>query len=304
MKKISLLLIILFSLSLYGFDWQTKGGTVQSDEELGLANTVELTTPNGYEITVKNEELVTSETADVIFSLTNRFNELEYIKVGTMTFHVLDNLIRVVIIPSSFTYNDRNYMENVEAGIQFTYQNEVLTYNFRIRIRNMFLKLQGAYINEETLCTKIEEALQNPQQFIVRRDPDYLLSKVEELEEKIVQLEAQDRQLTQRLVSTDQRLTRNDQILVNNIKKVLNESRAEDDKIRFAQIAYHNNELLAGEKPVSKEIIKQVLEMYQNDTSLDVDTIFERMKEKEIEISKKEIHIILVTYENRFPEEE
>ncbi len=309
-RLIAFLFCITITASLYAYNWEADGYTVVQPEEgeeepIG----VQLKTPSGKSITILNEENVNAEKAATIREISGILFGFQYISVESITFDVRRNTMRILAVPESFVYNDRDMIENLTAGLSFFYESGALKYNFRIKYRSMYIRIDGAYIDEASLCAKIEEAVSDPQSFIARRDSEYLLQKINDLEEKIKQLETSvveaDKQLAENdriLQETDRTLMRNDRVIVSNIQKVQKESRETDEKIRTAQIAYHNNEVLAGEKPISKEIIKAVLDIHKQNPSLDVDGIAEICKERELEVSKKEINIILVSYENIFPE--
>ncbi|MFW5808830.1 MAG: hypothetical protein ACOCWH_07230 [Spirochaetota bacterium] len=298
MKK---LYIILFCCAmcapLCAYDWQASGFSPLSEgnEE---ESSVMLRTPEGRRITIINQQNADQESAETIRELTERFFAFEHIKIKSLTFDIRENTIRIILIPSEFTYNNTDMLDNMAAGLNFTYENQILRYNFRVKSQKMFLRINGVFIDEEMLGDKIAEALSDPQSFITRRDADYMLSRIQQLEDKIELLQAKDKKHDE----TDSTLMKNDRIIANNIRKVQAKSREEDEKIRYAQIAYHNNELFAGEKPIDRKIITTVLEIYRGNTSLDVDGIYRICQEREIEVSKKEIHIILVSYENVIPE--
>jgi hypothetical protein len=67
------------------------------------------------------------------------------------------------------------------SGMLFSIENGNLLYNFRIKKDTYFIRINGAYISEKVLCDKVGEAINTPQTFVQRRDPDYLLASFDKL---------------------------------------------------------------------------------------------------------------------------
>ena len=56
---------------------------------------------------------------------------------------------------------------------------DTLTYNFRMKIQGLFIKIKGEYLTEDLILGKMTEAQRNPRAYVRKRDPEYFLRKLE-----------------------------------------------------------------------------------------------------------------------------
>jgi hypothetical protein len=182
MKHIALCcLIMLVSAPLFAYDWQSKQITreASSDKE---DKTIALKDSAGNMFYVENGEDITEEEVTSILSIKDSIFGWQSIKIKEARFVSEGGVISVLITPESVTWNSVDITPNLTAGMLFSFENQTLSYNFRIKKDNYFLRITGAYISEKVLCDKMLEAVQTPQTFVQRRDPDYLLSHIDKID--------------------------------------------------------------------------------------------------------------------------
>jgi len=140
-----------------------------------------------------------------------------------------------------------------------------LRYNFRITKNEIFLRLNDKFIEEELLCKRMKEALDDPIAYLKKREPEYFLQKLNELEENMV-------------------------ILKNN-----------QEKLTQSVLYFENSGFLGfGNTPVKSSVIKRIVELKTADPSLDMAKIKETLSKEKVEATDKEIKLILNVFYNDF----
>ena len=182
MKHIALCcLMMLVSAPLFAYDWQSKQITreVSSDKE---DKTLLLKDSSGNMFYVENGDDLTDEEVVSILTIKDSIFGWQNIKIKEARFVSEGGVINMLITPESVLCNSVDIAKNLTAGMLFSFENQTLSYNFRIKKDNYFLRINGAYISEKVLCDKMLEAVQTPQTFVQRRDPDYLLSHIDKID--------------------------------------------------------------------------------------------------------------------------
>jgi hypothetical protein len=169
------------SAPVFAYDWQAKQITHETslDKE---DKTIALKDSAGNLFFVENGTDVTEEEASAILTLKETFFSWQSIKIKEIRFVSESGAVNVLIMPESVLWNSVDITSNLTAGMAFSLENQSLVYNFRIKKDNYFLRINGAYISEKVLCDKMLEAVQTPQTFVQRRDPDYLLSHIDRMD--------------------------------------------------------------------------------------------------------------------------
>ncbi len=287
-KKIlvfAFIILSFFPLSTFAaVDWNTLGYEIVAK---GEENDIVLQ-KGSWRFLLVNESEVTQQHAEAIGKMNELFASWTFIKVRNLKYVITPTSIDVFVIPRSFDYNGKSYMDNVGAGLQFIYSEEAMRYSFRIKRGDMFLKISGVYIEEEVLTKKIEEAIADPRTFIQRRDADYLLNKVERLEEKMD------------TIAADNIRVRNE---VRQLSTTVNQTANATIKTRNAVVAYNNNRLFYGAKPIPQEKIIKILQMRKNNPSASIDDLMKKFNEIDYKVTRKEVEIVLQAYNNEFKKE-
>lgn len=291
MKRILFTFVILFSaispLSA-AVDWTEQGFDIVAR---GEENDIVLQ-KGEWRFLVVNESEAKPADAIAIDRMNTTFSSWKFIRIRNIKYVITQSSIDVFLIPRSFDYNGRSYMDNVVAGLQLVYSEEALRYSFRIKRGEMFLKISGVYIEEEVLTKKIEEAVADPQAFIQRRDADYLLNVVDRLEDKMDLLTADNIRVKEdisRLQASNTQLTTR-----------LNATTKSAQNTKNVVVAYANDHIFYGAKPIPREKVTRILQMRQSYPTLSLDDLMDKFREIEYEVTKKEVEIVLQAYNNEF----
>ena len=119
---------------------------------------------------------------------------LKFIKVSAMRFVASPQSIQATVNSKSLTCSSKDYLSYVPTHMLFIYNNDnSLEYNFRIVVNNIFVRIKGIWDREEIekndLCAQLELAVKNPSLYLRKRDPEYLLSLLSDLEKKVKTLQ-------------------------------------------------------------------------------------------------------------------
>ena len=173
--------IIMVTTPVMAVDWQAKQITRETalDKE---DKTAAFKDAAGNIFFIDNTGEETEEEVAAIIMIKDTLYAWQSMKIKDLRF-VLDNgIITAIVMPESLSWNSVNLIPNLPAGLMFIYENQTINYNFRIKKDNYFLRINGAFISEKVLCDKMSEAINTPQTFVQRRDPDYLLSHIDRID--------------------------------------------------------------------------------------------------------------------------
>jgi len=259
----SLIFILLLCSPLYSFDWKGEGLAEKSSTISRDGSILELSDSKGGSVVVKYSGSLDDSDAKMILEIRKAILSWKNIRVKRIRFLVSQAGIDIVAFPDSFMCEGKDMLVYVPAGIHFSYTDS-LEYNFRITLENLFIRIRGSYIDEIELCTKIIEAVNNPREYIRKRDPEYFLSKLDMLEKNYSRLE-KDYQM-----------------------------------LRTAVMALHNTGFFRGTTPVSIDVITRTVELKKSDPSITDKKILEVLKKEKIKATGKEVSLVLEVYFNEF----
>ena len=187
MKKILVLCMVLCCGALYAYDWGQDGITVVNKAEQD--GTTELTLKDAKENTFSLKYMSEPDDAMLknVVKLKGDLYGWKNMTVDTLKFVYDQGGLEISLMPKTFAYEGKNINNYLPSGMQFTYT-YLLQYNFRINVNRLFIRIAGDYDTEERVCRKIVDAINNPKEYIRKRDPEYLLTKLEQLEETMHKL--------------------------------------------------------------------------------------------------------------------
>jgi len=268
--KIKKFCIILFLLALTSsasaYNWSSDGFQEISSGIDGEENYLILRDKNSVTIKIRyHEETAPKGWETNVVELNRKFTQWKYMKPSSIDYLVTSNSCEVLINPASFTYNNNNFLPYIPGGMTFIQYDYGISYNFRITKDNIFLRLNDKFIDEESLCKKMKEALDDPIMYLKKREPEYLLQKLNELEGDIA------------------------------ILKMYH------DRLTNSVLYLHNSGFLGfGNSPVKMSLIKKVVELKTKDPSLTYDKIKEQLKKEKVDFSNQELKLILNIFYNEF----
>jgi len=190
MKRIILALCVLLIVpaGVYAYDWAAKGFTVESETAKGEKVTIVLKDGAGKGFTVTGAADMDEAVAGRILAARKVMDAWQNIKIERAAFEQNNDVVDITVVPSEASYKGENLLEALPAGMWFSYT-DALLYNFRMTRYNVFVRISGEYKDEAELLEKLLEAYKNPLAYSRKRDPEYLLGRVNELTEALEKLQ-------------------------------------------------------------------------------------------------------------------
>jgi len=265
-KKIYILLLLLIlASSASAYDW-TSAGFQQIDSGVdGNENYLILKDVNSVTIRIRYYDGVPRDWEDKVVELNKKFTRWEYMKPSAIDYLITNYSWEILIKPSYFTYDNNDFLPYIPGGMIFIIYDYGISYNFRITKDNIFLRLDDKFVDEVSLCKKIKEALDDPVLYLKKREPEYLLQKLNDLESDIALLKMYH------------------------------------DRLTNSVLYLHNTGVLGfGNTPVKSNVIKRVVELKTKDPGLTIDKIREQLEKEKIDFSSKELKLILNIFYNEF----
>lgn len=271
MKVKTLLISIFMLLSVSGamaYEWSSAGMEIKESGTTDEENFLILKDGSQNEIKVKFQGELGDNWADAVVKLNKKFREWTNMKVGKLEFYVNGNTLEILIVPSYFTYKGMDFLPHIPAGMTFLYDYD-LRYNFRVTKNDFFLRINDRFIDESFLCQRMKEAIDDPVAYMKKREPEYFLRKLNELEEAQARAEKAS---------------------VDNF-----------DKLARALLYYENTSFLGfGNTPVKPQVIKRVIELKASDPKITKEKIKAQLDKEKVEATDKEIKLILNIFYNEF----
>lgn len=186
MKKYPALIVFLvaFTVNIYAYDWTNDNVSIISQTSDENKTELKLKDESGNEFSVAYYDELQAETAKNILKLKKNFYEWENMKVDSINFIASEGGLQIAVIPKKYEYNGIDYNTYMPSGMMFTYT-YALQYNFRITIERLFIRIKGDFSTENELSKKLADAVKNPQEFVKKRDPEYLLQRIELLDDTL-----------------------------------------------------------------------------------------------------------------------
>lgn len=267
MKRKELFITIVFMMiatSVFAYDWKSNGFTETGNGVNGEENYLMLKDSNSVSVKVRFQGELDKSWGDRIVELNKKFNEWKYMKPDHVEYFINGDSLEVLVIPSTFKYKETDFLPYIPAGMTFIFD-YALRYNFRVTKNDIFLRLNDKFINEELLCKRIKEALDDPIAYLQKREPEYFLLKLNELEESIAAV------------------------------------KNSHDKLTQSVLYFQNSGFLGfGNTPIKSSVIKRVIELKAADPAITKEKIVNVFEKEKVEVKDKEIELILNVFYNEF----
>jgi len=267
MKRKGFYIFIFFIMlvsNAMAYDWKAAGFEETDSGTKNDENYLVLKDANSTAITVRFQGELSDTWAEKIVELNKKFAEWKYMKPDNIDYFLTGDTLEILIIPSGFKYLENDFLPYIPGGMTFIYD-YALRYNFRITKNDIFLRLNDKFMEEELLCKRMKEALDDPIAYLKKREPEYFLQKLNELESNMAAL--QDSQ----------------------------------DKLTKSVLYFQNSGFLGfGNTPVKAAIVKRIVELKSADPSFDKAKIKDTLEKEKIEATDKEIELVLNVLYNEF----
>ena len=259
--------LFLFSGELSATKWEDNGFKVINSSQEDDKTTLDLQDSQGRPLTVFYTGAASDKAIPVIASLQKTLHSWKSMQVKTVRYTLFDSgVVEVQVFPSAFSEDNVDFMKHIPGHLFFVYKDQ-LQYSFRLEINKLFVKIKGYYTDEADLLKKLKQAIKDPQGFIIKRDPEYFIDKLEKLEEE---LEAQ--------------------------KGEVHRQKKEAERMRAVTMALHNTGVFSGPEAVPEKLALKVIELKTQNPTWKREQIQEQLEKEKIEYSKKQVKLILAVY--------
>ena len=228
MKK-EIISYILFSTFLWGFSWELPQKELNQEEKRWLQN---------WEKNIQ---------------------AWKYIQVKRAKLLLEEEKREIILFPSKIHYQGKDLTPHIAQGIFLTYT-DVMEYSARVISQGKVVLVKGVFTQEEELLKKLYQAIENPSLYLRKRDPEYLLEKIENLEQKLEKLQLYQFYL------------------------------------QGGVLTLHNKGFLRGPRRISQELVKKVHDLKRKYPSWGEEEIEEALDKEGVEYSSQEIRLILLLY--------
>jgi hypothetical protein len=267
MKMKGLYILIFFLMmasSAMAYDWKSAGFEETDSGSKGDENFLVFTDSNSLSLKVRFQGELSDSWAEKIVELNKKFSEWKYMKPGNISYYITGDTLEILIIPSQFNYLGSDFIPYIPGGMVFIYD-YALRYNFRITKNDIFLRLNDKFTEEDLLCRRMKEALDDPIAYLKKREPEYFLQKLNELEADVALL------------------------------------RDSQDKLVKSVLYFQNSGFLGfGNTPIKTAVVKRIVELKSADPSFNKARIKETLEKEKIEATDQEIELVLNVLYNEF----
>lgn len=259
-----LIFFLMLASTAMAYDWKSAGFEETDSGSRGDENFLVFTDGNSASVKVRYQGELSDSWAEKIVELNKKFSEWKYMKPDNIDYFINGETLEILVVPSVFKYSNNDFIPYMPGGMTFFYD-YALRYNFRITKNDIFLRLNDKFIEEEMLCKRMKEALDDPIAYLKKREPEFFLQKLNELEADMAVL--QDSQ----------------------------------DKLIKSVIYFQNTGFLGfGNTPIKAAVVKRIVELKSADSSFDKVKIKETFEKEKIEATDKEIELVLNVLYNEF----
>ncbi|MBV6493592.1 MAG: hypothetical protein LDLANPLL_01615 [Turneriella sp.] len=271
-KRIIVSALLVITTSLSAANWEEYGFKILSSSQentqgMDDRTTLELSDKDGRALTVQTSGNAADKSIPAVAQLQKTLFGLKSMQIKNIRYSLLENgIVEVQVFPASFSSDGVDFMPNIPGHLFFIYKDQ-LQYSFRLEVNKLFVKIKGYYTDEAELLKKMKQAIKDPQGFIVKRDPEYFIAKLEKLEEE---LETQ-KSKTHRLET-------------------------EMERMRRITAALHNSGIFSGPEAIPEKLINRVVELKTKNPAWKQEQIQTQLDQEKVEWTKKQIRLILAVY--------
>ncbi|MGE5604327.1 MAG: hypothetical protein ACM3YE_01390 [Bacteroidota bacterium] len=166
-------LLLLTCIRTYALDWKKYDATVVDKSKDGSKTILTLKDKKDQVFkVVYQDETMLDKVAPKIVKYKNEFYGWREISFTEISFMVFDNFLEVIVMPQEIKHKNSNLATAVPAGITMVSQpdQEQMHYDFRIIKDNLFLRIDGDYLNEGELTAKLRYAFDYPEVYLKRSE--------------------------------------------------------------------------------------------------------------------------------------
>lgn len=255
---------------------------------------------DGQRIDVRNDrvaELSEQQVGivDLIATITGNLSTLD---VERLTITFTGSVAEVALIPSRFVYDGVNLLPNVPAGLRFQFD-QVLEYDFRVRVGEFFIRLQGQYVDEEQFASRVVRAVRDPIAFLNSLRPEIVADRLNELDSLTETLIG----MVDELQADVARLSDENRVLSESLAEMGRENElllAERDEqlevLRTGVLAVANQSFFGRLRGIDPELVAAVVSIKEENPALTQDEVSSALSDQGISASGSELSAVLAVY--------
>ncbi len=288
MKKTALLLTT-FCLGLstiapaFAADWKKLGLEVLEEKKEGDKSSLRLKDSSGREFALTFIGEPAGKKLNEVVGLKNRILGWNFIKARSLRILISGDALDAHLVPATFACGKKDVLPFLPGGLILRQSGDALQYNFRLVVKNVFVRIKGvmSIASAKTsagkkgpgdeICGKATEALANPAAYARKRDPEYILRKLDELEARLEKLKLENGRL-----------------------------RASRDRLRYALITLHNAGFFSGPTPPDPRVVERIVALKKAEPALKPDGILTKLRAEKLDASSKVVRLVFAVYFNEF----
>ena len=308
-RYVALSLCVGMTLTVFAASWQKHGMTVESTKK-EIRNTITiLKTSDGLTIQVTAADDVAAETVSRIAESAKKLNSLTGLTVSSLRYVVRKDGLEISLIPQKYVIDNQEVHRYLPGGLYFSYRTN-LNYNFRLKKDGVFVRIKGTLLDGKTLASKILNAYKNPMEYIRRRDPEYILKKIDTIAERITKIRVAAQKTDKNLENTKNELTKTKKDLtgtqndLRKTKQALADARRQqkgaERRLNTAILLLETRGLFGGFTPTPPKVINEIVSIYQSQPDMTVNEIMKELTKRKVKTNPHVVRMVLVIYFNKY----
>jgi chromosome segregation ATPase len=182
---ISLLVLTLVPLEALGaVDLRNFGIEVVEKKTEGGLNLYEARDREGRRFSFSVKDEITEAQARSLQVIKDTIFSWKNLRLASLKVAFSENRAEVAVVPTSYACAGSSLTQFMPSGMQF-YYTTFLEYDFRLRVKNLFVRIQGQFFTEDQFCEKLLSAVKDPSLYIQTHDPEYVINKISEAERQM-----------------------------------------------------------------------------------------------------------------------
>ncbi len=263
MRKLFILIFLLSFIPFYGWEWTTKGYTMISTTNVDEKTHLQINDSLNRSFSISYSGELSEKMQDRVVAYFKEFQGWNSLKIREIRFDIEEGILKIVVLPESLKLEGNDISSFIPAGIFLAFDQDMV-YDFRMMKGAVFMRIKGLYINETELLKKMDQALKNPDAYIKRNDPDYILAKLEELDQSVEVLQL------------------------------------DNYRLKIALMSLQNRGLFGKVYPVDQQLLKKVVEIRKEAPNLTRPELEKRLLSQGQKFSKRELYLIFAVVYNEF----
>lgn len=272
LKRTATFLVVLLSVcaSLGAVEFSDFGLTVLGESTEDGLRLTRLRDEGGREFTFGADVAVGEAEIAVVDQVLDLVFGFDSMEIEELRIVVGERRVSVQVKPRNFVHEGIDLGALTPAGVQF-YFVDYLEYDFRMLVDGLFLRLRGQFVNEELLLERLVGAARDPEQFLQSQNPEFVLSRIHELEVELAQAQEELREAITAL-----ELTRN------------------------AVLVFENRSFFGSLRIPDSDAVRRLIELKQEFPGLNQDEMRDRLEAEGYSVSSKEVFLVYSLHFNEF----